>query len=417
MSKCCYVALEDLGTIARGLNIEGCRPSYNMPHKCKWYNIVQSIDEPLKGDTFDDVMKRVHDDKYDLIESAVGIDTDNFIDNLVRIISSIKKNHTNLLVHVHQYTGTTILHKILQDRTHVRCILDKTNYYESPVDYRQEYPDIDGLISISQCAGLNLEAGEWIIPEYFINFDVNERIIYNIPIHVDNHIKDHVQFEYTEAPLLVADALWNPDIHTDQGYLVLDHHGAKVLNFVKENTTMFDESHDWHHAVNVAINSCQLLNTHQVLCLALLHDVCDHKYPNSIPRAELSEWIMNNIDHEYAAMIDTFIDQVSYSKQMKSGDMSKVHPVLEAVRDGDRKEAIGEIGILRCEQYSRVLGDKVPESVVKQAYEKILRIVPDGYIVNVTDEVIRRHNVVVDYVNIHDNAKVEYLKKVMKLKN
>lgn len=80
--------------------------------------------------------------------------------------------------------------------------------------------------------------------------------------------------------------------------------------------------------------------TRDVLYLALLHDVCDHKYPQSIQRKELSGWITNNMDKDSANLIDNFIDKVSFSKQQKSGDMSKVHSVLEAVRDGDHMEAI-----------------------------------------------------------------------------
>ena len=159
------------------------------------------------------------------------------------------------------------------------------------------------------------------------------------------------------------------------------------------------------------MNSCQILNTRDVLYLALLHDVCDHKYPQSIPRKELSNWIINNIDKGSANLIDNFIDKVSFSKQQKSGDMSKVHSVLEAVRDGDRAEAIGEIGIARCEQFSRILGHKVPENIVVHAYDKLLRLIPEGYIVNRNEEIIKRHNVMVDYVNKHDpNKKTEYLR-------
>jgi hypothetical protein len=61
-------------------------------------------------------------------------------------------------------------------------------------------------------------------------------------------------------------------------------------------------------------------------------------------------------------------------------------------------------------QFSRILGHKVPENVVAHSYDKLLRLVPEGYIVNKNKEIIKRHNIIVDYVNKHDpNKKTEYL--------
>lgn len=404
MSYSGYINLLDLGKIANGLNIEGCKPTYTLPKGCKWYNIVQVVDEPLKGDTFEKVMTKVRDGGYDLIEEAVGIDCNHFLNQLTAFINNVKKDHKNLLVHIHQYTGSTKLDLFLKEKTGVTCILDGTNFFETPVNYSEEYPDIDGLISLSQCAGFNLPAGSWIVPQYYINFDVKDCIIYNIPEYAINHAEKYLPpyFQYTKSPIFVVNDLWNPDINKEeeQGYLVLDTEGIEVLSFVKEHTKIFDETHNWQHAVQVALNSCQILNTRDVLYLALLHDVCDHKYPESLERELLSKWIMRNlkINEKRRRMIDTMIDQVSFSKQKKSGDMSKVHPVLEAVRDGDRMEAIGEIGIFRCEEFTRLRGGKVPQDVVQHCHDKLLRLMPEGYIVNKTSEVVRRHNVILDYV-------------------
>ncbi len=398
-----HTNLKRLSSISRGLNIEGCLPYQYLPMGCKWYNLVQVIDEPLSGDTFDKVMERVRDQNYDLIEQAVGIDIEKFLDQLTTIITNIKKDHVNLLVHVHQYTGTTKLHKILEERTGVKCILDETNFFETPMNYSREYPKIDGLISLSQCAGLECSPGSWIVPKYYLLFNVKERIIHNEPRYAINHIKKYLppDFEYISSPILAVNELWNPDSTQDEVYLILDREANRVLNFVKENTKIFDETHDWRHAVNVAINSVQILDTRGVLYLALLHDVCDHKYPESIPRSELSKWIKENIYFEVD--IDSMIDRVSFSKQ--NGDMTKVHPVLEAVRDGDRMEAIGEIGIFRCEEYGKMRGYKLPDHLVKHSHDKLLRLVPEGFIVNHTPEVMRRHKVLEDYVKQHTPLK------------
>ncbi len=398
MSKSGYINISNLGDISVGLNIEGLDPSYYKSGDCKWYNIVQVIDEPLKGETFEKVMENKNNNKCDYIEEAVGIDKDNFISQLVNLIKNISKDHKKVLVHVHQYKGSTILDRTLEEKTGIECILDETNFNEFPVEYKTLYPDIDALISISQCAGFNQPPGTWIIPTTYMTFDVKNNIIYTERMYAMNYIKPYVDFEYIEGNILTVNDLWNPDIKKDEGYLMLDHTGEQVLRFVKSSTESFDETHNWEHAVKVAINSTKLLNTSDVLYLALLHDVCDYKYENSFPRDKLLKWIFKNLPSPI--QLNAWIDEVSFSKQK---NMDKVHPVLEAVRDGDRMEAIGEIGIKRCEDFTRLRGGKVPEDVVKHCYEKLKRLVPEGYIVHKSAEIFRRHNVIVEY--IHENRK------------
>ncbi|AYV78387.1 MAG: hypothetical protein Edafosvirus11_22 [Edafosvirus sp.] len=204
--------LKSLNTIAVGLNIEGHRPTLTLPKKCKWYNIIQVIDEPLAGINFDHIMKSVNDNKYNLIEKAIGIDIDNFVSQLVEVITKIAKNHINPLVHVHQYTGTTILNQILESKTGIKTILDTTNFFETPISYEEKYPNIDALISISQCAGFGLKAGTWIIPTSFMEFDVKNNIIDTKKIFAENNIKKYVHFDYIEGNILVVNDLWNPNL-------------------------------------------------------------------------------------------------------------------------------------------------------------------------------------------------------------
>ncbi len=84
---------------------------------------------------------------------------------------------------------------------------------------------------------------------------------------------------------------------------------------------------------------------------ALLHDVCDHKYPESIPRAELDEFIFKQVGEEKAKDVNFLIDNVSFSKEdkirkgaapsveVKVPDHLKIY--LDVLRDADRLEAIG----------------------------------------------------------------------------
>lgn len=88
---------------------------------------------------------------------------------------------------------------------------------------------------------------------------------------------------------------------------------------------------------------------HLLCAAALLHDVCDHKYPESIPRAELDAFIVKQVGQEKAQDVKFLIDNVSFSKEdkVRKGlapeipvpDHLKVY--LDVLRDADRLEAIG----------------------------------------------------------------------------
>ena len=71
-----------------------------------------------------------------------------------------------------------------------------------------------------------------------------------------------------------------------------------VYDFVKESTKHFDSSHNHEHAWIVYQNALKIIKTviedydHDLIMhAALLHDVCDHKYPQSIPRSALDAFI------------------------------------------------------------------------------------------------------------------------------
>lgn len=174
-----------------------------------------------------------------------------------------------------------------------------------------------------------------------------------------------------------------------------------VLDFIKESTKHFDASHDYDHALNVAHNAIKMSHQDDVIYLALMHDVCDHKYPESIPRGKLSGWINENLSRY--AYIDYLIDKVSFSyhKKNKHEKLPSSHQlILDIVRDADRLESLGEIGIHRLELYSKRI-NRSKEDCVQHCFDKLLRLIPEGYINNITIEMIEAHNVIVDYVNSH----------------
>ena len=130
----------------------------------------------------------------------------------------------------------------------------------------------------------------------------------------------------------------------------------QVLDFVKESTKHFDSSHNHEHAWKVYKSALVIMESidkdfdfELLMNSALLHDVCDHKYPNSIRREKLDEYIVQSVGEEKAKDVNFIIDNVSFSKEDKArkGLAEKVEVperlklYLDAVRDADRLEAIG----------------------------------------------------------------------------
>ena len=417
-----YLNLTDLPKVAVGLNIEGYRPTFYLPDNCKWYNIVQAIDEPpyeklrigatgnalasqepLNGMNFDDVMAEVKKNDYPFIEQAVGINISEFIDQVVTFVQDVARNHLKVLVHVHQFMGTTKLADVIQEKTGIKSILDKTHFYDYPTIYSEDYPNTDALISISQCAGIGIKAGQWIVPTSFTEFDVKNNIIYTNKREVKNYAEPYVKFPYVKGNILMVNDLWNPRVNNftqvdpQEGILLFDQADTRVFEFVKNSTQIFDDSHNWEHALCVARNSTFIRNTKRTLHLALLHDVCDHKYTNSIPRCALTEFITIYLT-EYAP-IDPLIERVSYTYSKKNPD-DPYDADLEAVRDGDRMEALKQVGVHRCIKVTTLRGGKVPEDVIIHCYDKLLRLLPEKYI---RSDIGRKmavdgHNVIVKYV-------------------
>lgn len=125
---------------------------------------------------------------------------------------------------------------------------------------------------------------------------------------------------------------------------------------MKVSTAHFDSSHNHEHAWAVYQSSLAIMHSlnpafdFDLLCAsALLHDVCDHKYPQSIKRESLDEYIYSIVGKEKGANVIFIIDNVSFSKEDKARKgVAEAVPVpdhlklyLDAVRDADRLEAIG----------------------------------------------------------------------------
>ena len=194
----------------------------------------------------------------------------------------------------------------------------------------------------------------------------------------------------------------------------------KLEDFVIKSTKIFDDSHNHVHMKNVVTNSFEIIDNDDmirqkitdhpeiiklVLIVGWLHDVRDHKYPNSISQEELENFILT-IEPDNVQIICKMIDNISWSKEAKG--LRKLLPepyqtVLDIVSDADRLEALGKIGIERCEIFTREHGGVVPADVITHCHEKLLRILPEGFIKTNYGKILAQplHQEIVDYVRIY----------------
>jgi uncharacterized protein len=134
-----------------------------------------------------------------------------------------------------------------------------------------------------------------------------------------------------------------------------------------------------------------------VIIVAWLHDVRDHKYPESISQEDLDKFIRTiEPDEKMFYFINKVIRNISWSKEAngqrenydKTFDekLNIIYQiVLNIVGDADRLEALGKIGIERCETFTRkILPNASEENIIKNVithcFDKLLRILPEGYI-------------------------------------
>lgn len=165
---------------------------------------------------------------------------------------------------------------------------------------------------------------------------------------------------------------------------------SELLARTREWMSGFDDTHDFNHVVKVCENAFKILNDIHlsydqdiIIYSAILHDVCDHKYPNSISVEVRDNFIIESLGIEKARKVKLIIDNVSYSKESK-GLCDKIEDedtafYLDVIRDADRLEALGSEGLRRCIEFTRLRGGKVPEDVVAHCHDKLLKLA-DHYI-------------------------------------
>jgi uncharacterized protein len=175
----------------------------------------------------------------------------------------------------------------------------------------------------------------------------------------------------------------------------------KVLNAIElceKLTATYDESHDYKHHVQVLKNAMNIFNEMypkksstkpeydmlrtMIFYAAILHDTIDSKYPEGlIEKTKTLETFLDDCCPNESEHIKWIINNMSYSKEKKNGYPNHFNNIVQLARDivsdADKLEAIGEIGLVRCRQFTVAMNpnasdEAVTKLVVQHCHDKLL---------------------------------------------
>jgi uncharacterized protein len=147
----------------------------------------------------------------------------------------------------------------------------------------------------------------------------------------------------------------------------------KIRRFARVMTLGRDNSHGYEHLRKVYVNSMRICTNlckgsreipvdtlKWVTIVAWLHDVADHKYDHDGKLADQVKEFIRELDSQNADHLWTCIECVSFSREKREGAKYyenilpvKFIEVRNIVSDADKLEALGVIGLERCEEYTR----------------------------------------------------------------
>lgn len=169
----------------------------------------------------------------------------------------------------------------------------------------------------------------------------------------------------------------------------------KLLPFVKRELAEDESGHGVNHAIRVYKNALKLLkeekaNEKIVLTAALLHDTIDHKLFKDVSKQKEK---MKEYLHSLGYLEDemSHVLEIASTISFRNGNYKELKTIEAAiVRDADRLDAIGAIGIIRTIEYGtshhrpfyeeenlkeengKITFNKVTETTLSHFYEKLL---------------------------------------------
>ena len=140
----------------------------------------------------------------------------------------------------------------------------------------------------------------------------------------------------------------------------------KTMEFVKQELSNSEGGHDWWHIYRVLNTSIYIAKEESadvfvVQLAALLHDIADPKfhYGNEEigPKLVYNFLIEIGVDMEIITHVIAIIRNMSFKNTFDNIEFNSLE--LDIVRDADRLDAIGAIGIARTFNYGGFIGSEI----------------------------------------------------------
>lgn len=154
----------------------------------------------------------------------------------------------------------------------------------------------------------------------------------------------------------------------------------KTETFAKEIMDKYDESHNFSHALRVKnlatkIAISEKLNDteiFEVILAALVHDINDHKYNNGDNQEDiLRNFFENILDKHTTEKVIYLACNVSLSKEIEMVKINtkcidyNLSKQLDCIRDADRIESLGSMGISRYFTYGIIHRNSNIDTIIK----------------------------------------------------
>ena len=136
---------------------------------------------------------------------------------------------------------------------------------------------------------------------------------------------------------------------------------AKTAAHVKETLADAEGGHDWFHIQRVWNNALRIAKDEEVDLLvvnlaALLHDIADAKFYDGDeaigPKTAVAFLNSLGVEKEITGHVEQIIRNISFKNSLDRGQNEKFNSKeLQVVRDADRLDAMGAIGVARAFNY------------------------------------------------------------------
>lgn len=144
------------------------------------------------------------------------------------------------------------------------------------------------------------------------------------------------------------------DMHLDEDAIV-----EQTIQFVKKELAQAEAGHDWLHVERVYQSALEILETEPTASTiivklgALLHDIADAKFHDgdeTIGPQKATTWMRSLIlPSTVIKHVVSIIQHISFKNSLEKNSFQSLE--LYIVRDADRLDALGAIGIARCFHY------------------------------------------------------------------